>query len=147
MSLATHLLFDGFHGRYELAVAVQNDGDLKETRSMPYGTNNSVCLLGVLNPHRHRNFELSPPEMPPKSFYRQLTATSSFSCVCGAPVRRKRHHPPAVCVVTCTRKRGRAARLRRRTSHPSGRADGRDAREGLAPFARRVKKYSSCCRR
>ena len=57
VNLATHLLVDGFRGKYQLAVVVSNDGDLKEPVS--FVRNELNLPVGVLNPHKTRSWALS----------------------------------------------------------------------------------------
>jgi hypothetical protein len=70
VNLATHLLVDGFKGRYERAVLVTNDGDLKQPVEV---VRHELSLpVGILNPHRGRSWALSPQELPAGSFYRPI---------------------------------------------------------------------------
>ena len=58
VNLASHLLVDGFRARYDLAVVVSNDSDLKEpVRFVREDLNSPV---GVLNPHSNRSWALTP---------------------------------------------------------------------------------------
>jgi hypothetical protein len=80
VNLATELLVDGFNRRYELAVVVSNDGDLKGPVEHVRGQ--FGMPVGVLNPHPHRSWALSPRSLPNGSFYRRirphLLAASQF---------------------------------------------------------------------
>ena len=70
VNLATHLLVDGFLGSYDLAVVVSNDGDLK--MPVEYVRDQLRKPVGVLNPRRNRSYALSPPTLPPGSFYKPI---------------------------------------------------------------------------
>lgn len=70
VSLASHLLIDGFRGRYDLAVVVSNDGDLKEP--VQFVREDLGSPVGVLNPHPRRSWALSPRWLPPGSFYKPI---------------------------------------------------------------------------
>lgn len=70
VNLASHLLIDGFRGRYDLAVVVSNDGDLKEP--IHFVRNELQVPVGVLNPHPTRSWALSPRKLPPGSFYKPI---------------------------------------------------------------------------
>ena len=61
---------DGFRERYERAVVISNDGDLKEPISFVRG--DLGLPVGVLNPHRRRSWALSPQVLPRGSFYRPM---------------------------------------------------------------------------
>lgn len=71
VNLATHLIADGFRGRYDLAIVVSNDGDLKMPVKFVRDAFNPV---GIVNPHanRTRSYALSPHQLPTGSFYRCL---------------------------------------------------------------------------
>ncbi len=68
-NLATHLIADGFRARYELAVVISNDGDLKWPVEFVRKEFNPV---GIINPHKTRSYALSPRQMPTGSFYQRL---------------------------------------------------------------------------
>ena len=70
VNLASHLLIDGFRKRYDLAVVVSNDGDLKEP--VQFVRNDLKVPVGVLNPHPNRSWALSPRHLPRGSFYKPL---------------------------------------------------------------------------
>ena len=70
VNLASHLLIDGFHARYDLAVVISNDGDLKEP--VRYVRHDLAAPVGVLNPHPNRSWALSPKQLPRGSFYKPL---------------------------------------------------------------------------
>jgi uncharacterized LabA/DUF88 family protein len=56
VNLASHLLVDGFKGRYELAVVVSNDTDLVEPIRL---VRQELGLpVGILNPHKHPSHPL-----------------------------------------------------------------------------------------
>jgi hypothetical protein len=57
VNLASHLLMDGFRGRYELAVVISNDSDLAEPVRMVRRELN--LPIGVWNPHPKNSFQLS----------------------------------------------------------------------------------------
>ena len=70
VNLASHLLIDGFRARYDLAVVISNDGDLKEPVEFVRSELNAP--VGVLNPHRTRSWALSPRSLPMGSFYKPI---------------------------------------------------------------------------
>jgi NYN domain len=70
VNLASHLLIDGFRARYDLAVVVSNDGDLKEP--VHFVRHELKAPVGVLNPHGNRSYALSPSEIPRGSFYKPI---------------------------------------------------------------------------
>jgi hypothetical protein len=70
VNLATQLLVDGFTKRYELAVVVSNDGDLKDP--VEYVRHELALPVGVLNPRKNRSYALSPPKLPKGSFYKPI---------------------------------------------------------------------------
>jgi uncharacterized LabA/DUF88 family protein len=70
VSLASHLLIDGFRARYDVAVVVSNDSDLEEP--VRFVREDHCAPVGVLNPHRNRSWSLSPRELPRGSFYKVL---------------------------------------------------------------------------
>lgn len=70
VNLASHLLIDGFRARYDLAVVVSNDSDLKEP--IRFVREVLDAPLGVLNPHKNRSWALSPQGLPRGSFYKPI---------------------------------------------------------------------------
>lgn len=70
VNLASHLLIDGFRVRYDLAVVISNDGDLKDP--VHFVRHDLKVPVGVLNPHRNRSWALSPKELPRGSFYKPI---------------------------------------------------------------------------
>lgn len=70
VNLATHLLIDGWRARYDLAVVISNDGDLKEPVEMVRAE--FKAPVGVLNPHSNRSYALSPKMLPRGSFYKPI---------------------------------------------------------------------------
>jgi hypothetical protein len=70
VNLASHLLIDGFRARYDLAVVISNDGDLKEP--VHFVRHDLQASVGVLNPHANRSWALSPKRLPRGSFYKPL---------------------------------------------------------------------------
>lgn len=71
VNLATQLIADGLRARYDLAIVVSNDGDLKMPVELVREKLNPV---GIINPHanRRRSYALSPRDLPAGSFYRCL---------------------------------------------------------------------------
>jgi hypothetical protein len=69
VNLATHLIADGFRARYDLAIVITNDGDLKWPVEFVRKEFNPV---GIINPHTSRSYALSPRQMPTGSFYQRL---------------------------------------------------------------------------
>lgn len=72
VNLASHLLIDGFRARYDLAVVMSNDGDLKEP--VHFVRHELNAQVGVLNPHPNRSWALSPKSLPRGSFYKPIRA-------------------------------------------------------------------------
>ncbi len=70
VNLASHLLIDGFRARYDLAVVVSNDSDLKDP--IHFVRYDLKAPVGVLNPHRNRSYALSPRDLPRGSFYKPI---------------------------------------------------------------------------
>ena len=70
VNLASHLLIDGFRARYDLAVVISNDSDLKEP--VHFVRHDLKAPVGILNPHGNRSWALSPPKLPPRSFYKPI---------------------------------------------------------------------------
>jgi NYN domain len=70
VNLASHLLIDGFRARYDLAVVISNDSDLKEP--VHFVRHELKAPVGVLNPHPKRSWALSPPNLPLGSFYKPI---------------------------------------------------------------------------
>ena len=70
VNLASHLLADGFRARYDLAVVISNDSDLK----MPVEIVRSEldAGVGIINPHEYRSWALSPRKLPARSFYQRI---------------------------------------------------------------------------
>lgn len=56
VNLATHLVADGFHKRYQAAVLVTNDSDLAEAVRIVRA--DLGLVVGILNPHKHASREL-----------------------------------------------------------------------------------------
>jgi hypothetical protein len=75
VNLASHLLVDGFRARYDLAVVISNDSDLKEP--VRFVREELNAPVGILNPHSHRNrsWALSPSKLPKGSFYKPIRAS------------------------------------------------------------------------
>lgn len=70
VNLASHLLIDGFRARYDLAVVISNDSDLKEP--VRFVREDLKAPVGVLNPHGNRSYALSPRALPRGSFYKPI---------------------------------------------------------------------------
>lgn len=70
VNLASHLLIDGFRARYDLAVVISNDSDLKEP--VRFVREELNAPVGVLNPHRNRSWALSPRKLPRGSFFKPI---------------------------------------------------------------------------
>jgi hypothetical protein len=70
VNLASHLLIDGFRAKYDLAVVVSNDGDLKDP--VHFVRHDLKAPVGVLNPHGNRSYALSPKALPRGSFYKPI---------------------------------------------------------------------------
>lgn len=96
VNLASQLLVDGFRARYDLALVISNDGDLK----MPIEIVRSELKVpvGILNPHANRSWALSPRKLPRGSFYRQIRKSVLKRCQFPDPVidrhGRAVHCPP-----------------------------------------------------
>ena len=94
VNLASHLLIDGFRARYDLAVVISNDGDLKEP--IRFVRDDLQAPVGILNPHKNRSWTLSPNPLPS---WLVLQADSCWSS-CREPVspraaRQEGHLPKA----------------------------------------------------
>lgn len=72
VNLASHLLLDGSRARYDLAVVISNDSDLKTPVEIVRETYDAG--VGIINPHSRRSYALSPHKIPAKSFYQRLQA-------------------------------------------------------------------------
>jgi NYN domain len=70
VNLASHLLIDGFRARYDLAVVISNDGDLKDP--VHFVRHDLKAPVGILNPHQNRSWALSPKSLPRDSFYKPI---------------------------------------------------------------------------
>ena len=70
VNLASHLLIDAFRVRYDLAIVISNDGDLKDP--VQFVRHELKLPVGVLNPHGNRSFALSPKTLPRGSFYKPI---------------------------------------------------------------------------
>lgn len=58
VNLASHLLFDGFHNHYDIAVIISNDSDLLEPIRMVKDELNKP--IGLINPQKHPSKRLLP---------------------------------------------------------------------------------------
>jgi len=70
VNLASHLLVDGFRARYNLAIVISNDSDLKEPVRVV--REELDAPVGVLNPHPNRSWALSPRKLPQGSFFKPI---------------------------------------------------------------------------
>lgn len=70
VNLASHLLVDGFRARYDLAVVISNDSDLKEP--VRFVREELDAPVGILNPHKNRSWALSPKNLARGSFYKPI---------------------------------------------------------------------------
>ncbi len=70
VNLASYLLIDGFRARYDIAVVISNDSDLKTPVEFVRG--DLGAPVGVLNPHKNRSWALSPRQLPKGSFYKPI---------------------------------------------------------------------------
>jgi len=70
VNLASYLLIDGFRARYDLAVVISNDSDLKTP--VEFVRNDLGAPVGILNPHKNRSWALSPRQLPKGSFYKPI---------------------------------------------------------------------------
>lgn len=70
VNLASYLLIDGFRARYDIAVVISNDSDLKTPVEFVRG--DLAAPVGVLNPHKNRSWALSPRQLPKGSFYKPI---------------------------------------------------------------------------
>jgi hypothetical protein len=78
VNLASHLLIDGFRARYDLAVVISNDSDLKTPVEVVRQELKSP--VGILNPHKKRSWALSPRAIPAGSFYIPIRPGVLSSC-------------------------------------------------------------------
>lgn len=78
VNLASHLLADGFRARYDVAMVISNDSDLKMPIEIVRHELNAP--VGVLNPHKNRSWALSPRDLPRGSFYRRLREGTLREC-------------------------------------------------------------------
>lgn len=78
VNLASHLILDGFRARYDLAIVVSNDSDLKEPIRIV--REELKAPVGVLNPHSNRSWALSPRNLPAGSFYKPIRAGVLAAC-------------------------------------------------------------------
>jgi hypothetical protein len=78
VNLASHPLIDAFRVRYDLAVVISNDGDLKDP--VHFVRHELKLPVGVLNPHGNRSFALSPKVLPRGSFYKPIRRAALRAC-------------------------------------------------------------------
>jgi uncharacterized LabA/DUF88 family protein len=74
VNIAAHLLNDGFHNRYEVAVLVSNDSDLMEPVRVVRREMN--LPVGILNPHQHHSVALKPLA----TFMKRIRQTDVAAC-------------------------------------------------------------------
>ncbi len=74
VNLASYLLIDGFRARYDIAVVISNDSDLKTPVEFVRGELGAP--VGVLNPHKNRSWALSPKKLPAGSFYKPIRSAA-----------------------------------------------------------------------
>lgn len=74
VNLASHLLIDGFRARYDIAVVISNDSDLKTPVEFVRGDLGTP--VGILNPHKNRSWALSPRTLPRGSFYKPIRSAA-----------------------------------------------------------------------
>ena len=77
VNLATHLLCDGFHNAYDVAVVISNDSDLAEPIRIVAQEFNKV--VGILNPHKHPSQVLSKYASFQKQIRQGVLKASQFS--------------------------------------------------------------------
>lgn len=70
VNLASYLLIDGFRARYDIAIVISNDSDLKTPVEFVRG--DLGAPVGILNPHENRSWALSPRKLPSGSFYKPI---------------------------------------------------------------------------
>jgi len=78
VNLASHLLIDAFRVRYDRAVVISNDGDLKEP--VRFVREELKLPVVVLNPHSNRSWALSPRSLPSGSYYRPIKESHLRQC-------------------------------------------------------------------
>jgi hypothetical protein len=122
VNLASHMLIDAFRARYDLAVVVSNDGDLKEP--VHFVRHELKTPVGVLNPHGNRSYALSPRQLPRGSFYKPirraaLRASQFPSTVPVEGAGREGDRPQATGVVAPENRNGRPEAA----AHPAAEAD------------------------
>jgi hypothetical protein len=74
VNLASYLLIDGFRARYDIAVVISNDSDLKTPVEFVRGE--LEAPVGILNPHKNRSWALSPKQLPAGSFYKPIRSAA-----------------------------------------------------------------------
>jgi hypothetical protein len=74
VNLASYLLIDGFRARYDIAVVISNDSDLKTPVEFVRGE--LEAPVGILNPHKNRSWALSPKKLPTGSFYKPIRSAA-----------------------------------------------------------------------
>lgn len=78
VNLASHILVDGFRARYDLAVVISNDSDLKEP--LRFVREELDAPVGILNPHPNRSWALSPRKLPRGSFFKPIRQSVLADC-------------------------------------------------------------------
>jgi hypothetical protein len=74
VNLASYLLIDGFRARYDIAVVISNDSDLKTP--VEFVREDLGAPVGILNPHKNRSWALSPKQLPKGSFYKPIRSAA-----------------------------------------------------------------------
>ncbi len=91
VNIASHLLNDGFHKRYEVAVLVSNDSDLVEPVRV---VRQEMGLpVGILNPHQHHSAQLKPLATFMKRIRQSDVAACQFPAVLN-DAKGQIHKPP-----------------------------------------------------
>jgi uncharacterized LabA/DUF88 family protein len=76
VNIATHLLVDGFHNEYDLAVIISNDSDLLEP--IKFVTRELGKPVGLLNPQKNPSVVLLPNVLFVKQIRKGVLAKSLF---------------------------------------------------------------------
>lgn len=81
VNLATRLLLDGFNRRYESAVVISNDGDLKmPIRVVREELGLHVTVVNPVLHSKHRSAALSPDPLPANASFIRLSARDVTEC-------------------------------------------------------------------
>ena len=76
VNLAVHMLNDGYHGKYELAVVVSNDSDLLS--AVQVVQQDLGLKVGILNPHKHPSKVLGHEAFFLRNIRRGIIKVSQF---------------------------------------------------------------------